>query len=201
MDDKTVSQIAFTNRLVYSTPSMMSDNLLNEMIEYCDKLQYMDAEVNGTHGVRTNLDVRRTDVAFIPWDEWIPGILNNIMMSANEEYFNYDLTYFESRIQCGVYKGEDQGKYDWHVDASAPFWYHGKLHERKLSCSFMLSGPDEYTGGEMQFCLPSVKKAESKKPEKGSALIFPSWLPHRVKPVKSGIRKSLVVWMHGPMFK
>ena len=79
--------------------------------------------------------------------------------------------------------------------------------KEKLSCSFMLSDPNDYEGGELQFVLHKGKSFDFKpyfksyKPEQGSIVVFPSWLPHRVRPVKSGTRKSLVAWVHGPLFK
>ena len=37
--------------------------------------------------------------------------------------------------------------------------------------------------------------------EKGSAMFFPSFTYHRVKPVTKGTRKSLVVWFRGPKWQ
>ena len=72
--------------------------------------------------------------------------------------------------------------------------------ERKLSISLLLSDPDEYEGGELEFRYYD-KNYAFVKPDAGTGVIFPSWLPHRVHPVKSGIRRSLVAWMDGPLFK
>jgi len=36
---------------------------------------------------------------------------------------------------------------------------------------------------------------------KGSVIIFPSYLLHRVTPVTSGLRKSLVLWAGGSSLK
>ena len=37
--------------------------------------------------------------------------------------------------------------------------------------------------------------------KKGSILIFPSFVEHRVTPVTKGVRKSLVGWYEGPKFR
>ena len=37
--------------------------------------------------------------------------------------------------------------------------------------------------------------------KKGTLLIFPSYLRHRVLPVTSGVRRSLVAWFWGPKWK
>ena len=51
---------------------------------------------------------------------------------------------------------------------------------------------------------PVLKKDYNDSPEVitkyGRAVLFPSFLCHRVKPVTKGIRKSLVVWVVGPKF-
>ncbi len=54
-----------------------------------------------------------------------------------------------------------------------------------------------FTGGEFMF-------AGNYKPDVGGAgsiIIFPSFKEHRVCPVKTGVRYSLVVWFLGPPFK
>jgi PKHD-type hydroxylase len=46
--------------------------------------------------------------------------------------------------------------------------------------------------------VAAVVPAEKKK---GSVLLFPSWILHRVTPVTKGVRKSIVVWVTGPKFR
>ena len=53
----------------------------------------------------TNLSVRSSTNIWINWDEWIGGI-NNMMISANREYFDYDLEYFDQPIQAAIYSGD-----------------------------------------------------------------------------------------------
>jgi PKHD-type hydroxylase len=70
-----------------------------------------------------------------------------------------------------------------------------------------LSNSNDYEGGELEFDLrnkhPDEKnflKCEEILP-KGSLVVFPSFLWHRVNPVKEGVRKSLVIWCLGYEFK
>lgn len=94
---------------------------------------------------------------------------------------------------------------------------------RKISCSIQLSSPDDYVGGDFELLqadskLPTdstLNGEELKKDgflnistiplphfkDKGSALFFPSFTYHRVKPVTKGVRKSLVVWFRGPQWR
>ena len=94
---------------------------------------------------------------------------------------------------------------------------------RKISCSIHLSDPDDYDGGEFELLHADSKVTSDSSlnseelridgflnvspiplphfKDKGSALFFPSFTYHRVKPVTRGIRRSLVVWFRGPQWR
>ena len=78
---------------------------------------------------------------------------------------------------------------------------------RKLSLVCSLSDPKDYTGGRFQFKLTDEKTGENYDFEveeilpRGSIIVFPSFLYHRVKPVKQGTRYSLVAWSNGFPYK
>ena len=198
--DQITGPVAFTDRLVWEAPTALPEAMIQSMIEYCSNLTYETAETGGQKEKDKGLKkVRDTDISWINWDEWIPGIVSNIMNAANYEYFHYDLTHFDSRLQVTVYNGEENQHYGWHVDNGTRVLNHPH-EERKLSCSLVLNDPDEYEGGEIQFHYHR-NFFYRVKPPKGHAIIFPAWLPHRVTPVRSGKRTSIVAWMRGPFFK
>jgi PKHD-type hydroxylase len=70
---------------------------------------------------------------------------------------------------------------------------------RKLSISLMLSDPSEYTGGDFE--IMTGKSPTQVLQPKGRAIAFPSYMMHRVTPIITGVRRSLVVWVLGPKFK
>ena len=82
---------------------------------------------------------------------------------------------------------------------------HGRV--RKLSVTVSLSDPKDYKGGDLEFDfrnhpLKSTNKlACTQIKPRGSIVVFPSFLWHRVKPVISGTRYSLVLWNIGFPFK
>jgi len=195
-------QIGFTEKVMWECPTQLPPALIMSMRKYIRGLTYETAKVNSSdpNGKETtSTAVRKNDVAWIAWDEWIPGIIHNMMVSANDSYFKYDLTHFESRIQSTIYNGNSEDFYTWHVDNFTQKDRHPG-EERKLSCTLVLTEPDEYEGGELQICYYK-NRFYNIKPKAGTAIVFPSWVPHRVRPVKSGQRISLVAWMKGPMFK
>jgi len=102
--------------------------------------------------------------------------------------------------------------FDWHCDSWDKTYNqpntptHGKI--RKLSVTVTLSDPKEYKGGELEFDFRNLDPDKPRKPvkckeilSKGSLVVFPSFVWHRVCPVKSGERKSLVIWNLGWPFK
>jgi PKHD-type hydroxylase len=57
----------------------------------------------------------------------------------------------------------------------------------------------DYDGGDLQFF--SGPEITSVSKQRGTLVLFPTFMIHRVTPVNSGVRKSLVSWVSGPHFK
>lgn len=150
---------------------------------------------------------------------WInhPKVLEDFMVIAKrvnkEAGWNYDIDAIEP-LQYTEYSSEVQGHYDWHADQHPKPYDDGRV--RKISFSILLN--DEYTGGgfEIETGNPNqeirtrtIVAGKSKKQLNettmqlpvGSGLFFQSSYFHRVLPVKTGLRKSLVGWVLGPKFK
>lgn len=83
------------------------------------------------------------------------------------------------------------GHFDWHDDYS----HEGDHSPRKLTIIFQLSSGDDYEGGDFQSWGVPV---ETLSRERGSVLVLPSFVPHRVTPVTRGMRRILVAWISGP---
>jgi PKHD-type hydroxylase len=89
------------------------------------------------------------------------------------------------------------GEYGWHRDIHDNPYPNGLV--RKVSFSTILN--DNFKGGE--FDIETKNPADKKRYDtfdnkKHNTIIFPSHMWHRVRPVKSGIRKSIVGWVLGP---
>ncbi len=90
------------------------------------------------------------------------------------------------------------------VNAESPGKHFGGNSEnnmiRKLTIVMGLSSAKDYGGGEFQIIFPT-KKVKTLKFNVGDVIMFPSTIPHRVRPVKWGRRISLVGWYGGPPFR
>jgi len=160
-------------------------------------------------------DMKRKRNSDLVWlnDTWIYKEIHPYLMEANKNAgWNFQWNRSEA---CQFTKYKLNQYYDWHCDSwDKPYDKpgdpeHGKI--RKLSMTCQLTDGSEYTGGELEFDFRNYDphmRDESKHLvkaneilSKGSIVVFPSHVWHRVKPVTSGTRYSLVVWSIGDPFK
>lgn len=66
-------------------------------------------------------------------------------------------------------------------------------NQRKISFSILLN--EEFEGGELVFDDQVVEK------RKGILTIFPSFIPHSIRPVTSGVRYAIFGFVRGPHWK
>ncbi len=150
-----------------------------------------------------NTEVRDSKVAWINDDPNLPVDLGNrqwliqrmadTIGMVNRDKFQLDLDHFFP-MQFTQYALNQH--YDWHVDVHEGM---ESMEHRKLSAVLMLTGPDEYEGGELELNIGgNPETAMALKPPAGTVVFFYSHIPHRVRPVTKGERASLVVWALGP---
>lgn len=180
--------------------------------------EYAQESIIGNGGIgEIDKGIRNSKNVWIPTSHWIGGFLWHYVQRANRENFLYDLTAIDGEnIQYTQY-GAGQF-YNWHIDAGISNAYKPQItpssgqnnaqdqinlsgeYVRKLSFSLQLSNPEDYGGGEVQFMDTSGKSYFAPK-QRGTIIFFDSRTPHRVRKIKSGMRKSLVGWVVGPRWK
>ena len=154
-----------------------------------------------------NLKLKRnSDIVWLD-EPWVYKELQPYIHEANKKA-NWNFQWDESE-NCQFTKYKLNQYYDWHCDSFHKPDMNGKI--RKLSMTFQLTDGSEYEGGELEFDFrnyePNMRDEEKHKIQckeilpKGSIIVFPSFLWHRVKPVTKGVRYSLVMWNLGYPFK
>lgn len=182
----------------------------DDIVAMCDLIAheqngYQKGLVGNNNGVgRDDPATRITDLAWlVPTHEndWVHNRISQVVGRVNHDYFQLDLDGFDG-FQFSQYEGKESqgGHYDWHIDSheEPP----NPAFHRKLSLSLMLSDPTDYEGGELLLnSRGNPEKSERPQLEKGDMVMFYSFVPHCVKPVTKGVRKTLVSWACGNKFK
>ena len=142
-------------------------------------------------------DLRQGSIAWFDKESQVDALLASYLATANvEAKWTYILTESE-KVQFSIYGL--QSRYGWHRDTDI------KLDDgvpiRKVSVSVQLSHPDDYEGGDFEIKNFFGHQLDNNKKElrnRGTIIVFPSFLEHQVTPVTKGTRYSLVQWYSGP---
>lgn len=173
-------------------------NEIKDIINLCETYPKQQGEVGGNYtGVQLE-DMRLSTVAWVTPDDksnWLYQRLSDLVRKVNDNYFGFNLWGFMDNFQYTIYEESNKGPgdhYNWHIDQLSEGQY-----ARKLSMVMQLSDPQDYEGGELW--VHGLQKNVLPK-ELGIIHFFPSYTLHRVTPVTSGKRMTLVGWASGPDF-
>ena len=199
--------------------SAIPERICDDIVRYGKQLQDQMAVTGGFGDVkklnaRQTKDLKKKRNSDIVWmnDRWIYKEIQPYIHTANQSAgWNFQWDFSES---CQFTKYTKGQFYDWHCDGwDQPYQREnandpsqGKI--RKLSVTVTLTDPKKYKGGELEFDFrnqdpdkkPNIHKCTEILP-KGSLVVFPGFVWHRVCPVKSGERNSLVIWNLGWPYK
>lgn len=174
-------------------PNFLTPEECDKIIAIGNKKKKKEAKI----GIdRTDSKIRKNKIAWLSSENdeltWLFQKLTDSVTILNNQYFKFDLWGFSEGLQFTEYNAPDE-HYQQHTDR---IYGHGI---RKLSIVIQLSDPKTYKGGELSMYVSS--KPDIMKKEKGTLIIFPSFVLHKVSPVTKGTRYSLVAWVTGKPFK
>lgn len=170
----------------------------DDIIKCATSLQKKEASIGigiDSSPKNKNEKIRKSKVAWIEHNLIPPAFqkINDALYNVNKNYFGFENLEMTELAQYTEY---DKGShYNWHMDSEVEFSKQPPV--RKISMSVLLSDSKEFVGGELEF----IEEGKPMELKKGEAVFFASFIRHRVKPVKKGIRKSLVMWFGGEPFK
>jgi len=192
-------------------------HVCDDIVRYAKSIQDQMAVTGGYGNKKLNKkevqDLKKKRDSDIVWlnERWIYNAIHPFIHQANRDAnWNFQWDFSES---CQFTKYKKSQYYDWHCDSwDRPYHKpedlnsHGK--QRKLSVTLSLSNDKDYKGGELEFDMRNIEphlKANThvlkEIRSKGSLVVFPSDVWHRVKPVTKGTRHSLVIWNVGDPFQ
>ncbi len=114
---------------------------------------------------------------------------------ANTKLYRFDLYPLtkEKILNYNIY--EKGTEYGWHTDGTEGL----TSDDIKLTCLLNCS-EDNYLGANLSLFTGGERKCEEFNIP-GSAVVFPSFINHRVDKLISGKRNTLAIWMYGSRFK
>ena len=139
--------------------------------------------------------LRKSSVMFLKPDgehRWIYEKLAMVAAQCNYQRYGFDLAGFTQELQLTEYAEGDF--FEWHMDFGG-----GGISNRKLSLTVQLSDSDDYEGGSLQFMIND--KIVDAPRTKGTIIVFPSFILHRVTPITRGVRRSIVGWVSGVPYR
>lgn len=152
----------------------------NILTKYKSELELKPGEVHGTN----KINVRKSSVAFIDniqiVDEKLKTYLKNLIQIKGFELTGLGPYQF-TEYKVGEY-------YNWHTDSDNDEY-------KDRFCSIVIQLNDEYEGGYLQLKDESGENTIQLDKGIGRMYIFYSNIRHRVMPVTSGVRYSLVNWI------
>ena len=181
--------------------SEIDDLQIAKIIQECEFYDPQVAKTGLGDDGQVDSHTRRSIVRWVnPQDKnskFITELLWYYANLANRAVFGVNLSEIYD-IQYTIYDSKDEGHYEWHYDT---FWGNERLYDRKLSITVQLSDGDDYEGGDFildrQYYAPDPMALR----KKGTILVFPSPIKHKVTKVIKGTRKSLVAWVEGPKWR
>ena len=155
---------------------------LQQVIDYGDALSLSDGKVKDD---KIDYNIRDSRIAWIH-----PNTDTHWLFSRAILVFKSSLPFFSTlqSMQYTIYDSKGS-HYDWHRDVGNG----DEIMKARVNVGIVqLSSPSEYKGGVLQ--LKHQDQVIDVMKTKGMVTTFPIQLEHRVTPVTSGVRKTLIMW-------
>ena len=183
--------------VVETTTPLFTPDQCRKVIECGRRQKPQKAQVGMGRKPGGGLDTKKrvTTIAWIPFKE-MPEMyeqVNNFIQKANRNHFGFGDVQVTENAQFTEYP--EGGFYDWHMDCDVNMQHGPPV--RKISMTVLLSPEDQFEGGDLEL----MAKGKRAKLKQGHAMMFASFINHRVAPVTRGVRQSLVMWFGGEPFK
>ena len=183
--------------IVETTTPLFTPEQCQMVIDAGRRQKPQKAQVGMGRKPEGGLDTKKrvTTIGWIPFKEMQPmyNQINEFIQKANRNHFGFEDIQITEQAQFTEYP--EGGFYDWHMDTDVNMQHEPPV--RKISMTLLLSPENQFEGGDLELMAPGKRV----KLKQGHAIIFASFLNHRVAPVTRGVRQSLVMWFGGKPFK
>ena len=195
-ENKIITEPKWKSWIIQTTTPLFTPDQCRQIIE-CGRRQPPKKAQVGMNKPKGGVDTNKriTTISWIPFKEMQPMYdqINEFIQKANRNHFGFGDIQITEQAQFTEYP--EGGFYDWHMDTDVTMTHEPPV--RKISMTLLLSPENQFEGGDLELMAPGKRV----KLKQGHAIIFASFLNHRVAPVTRGVRQSLVMWFGGEPFK
>lgn len=165
------------------------------IISSCRNVEKEKATIGESNKLLIDESIRKVGKVLLPTHKGIGAILSAVGINANAQRWKFDIN---DANQCEfLHYPSGGGRYKGHIDTFLSNLPENLANCRKLTVLAFLN--DDFKGGK--FFLQTGSERFYPPQEKGTILVFPSFMLHGVEDVEEGERFSAVCWLVGPWFK
>ena len=178
----------------YKWPNFFSNDEIKQLNEFIEN-NYVELE-NKTEGAPYKQVSSVKHIPFGSVQHLIARLISEVI-KVTERDFGYNVHYphVDFFLNHNTYDSKSNDSYDWHTDSSGRASF-----DIKMTVLMNLS-EESYDGGEFELSMGQKPETIVEYSSPGSVVMFKSHILHRVKPVTSGTRKSLTLFITGPKFQ
>ena len=170
---------------------VLNDDIINSILNEA-KLHKTKQQTIGTElESNTDLNIRNAQGVTLSPNLGIGALLTGMALNANNQAWKFDVKYSN---QSEYLRYDKEGHYVSHIDTT--FLLQAQEHRKLTTLAFL---NDDFEGGKFYIQIGPEKQYPPQ--QKGTVLVFPSYMVHGVEPVTKGVRYSCVTWLVGPYFK
>lgn len=180
----------FWNNIFSKNKCLEINNFIEKNYDTTEKLSSAATDINDNK-------IKYCDVKLIYWKKvkhFLEDVLEDCYLVNQEQYgFNVWQMYNSNYINYNIYTSKNKSNYDWHIDSID--------HAQNADIKFTIlinTSTEKYSGGELEQYVNGVHEVKELTP--GSVVMMPSYVYHRVKPIISGERKTLALFLLGSKF-
>lgn len=180
----------FWNNIFSKKQCLEINNFIEKNYDTTEKFSSAATDINDNK-------IKYCDVKLIYWKKvkhFLEDVLEDCYLTNQEEYgFNIWRMYNSNYINYNTYTSENKSNYGWHID--------NLDHKKNADIKFTVlinTSTEKYNGGELEQYSHGVHEVKELTP--GSVVMMPSYVYHRVKPMISGERKTLALFLMGSKF-
>ena len=184
--------------MIYVIENKISEDECKFLIKFYKYASWLRQEAKVTNqGGDKNIfsDIRKSEYIRF-FSSYFPnevGYIYKMIYQECQNFFNYNLLPVEQMHEdIKIIKYRKGDFFDWHYDC-----FNSMTKTRKINFTIQLSDESEYEGGDLEFFKLDITRNK----KRGTLILYPAYLAHRITMITKGKRYAMVGHLNGPEFR